>query len=121
MQEAPQQESPAGTLARSAFGFAIFALIPAIITWILFWLSPPSPDPTFRLIRWVIIGGFAIILLILLWMTRYFYSTPAEKLLPVSEKNRDAHRQCAGHSIILILFIIEINILAFLLLTRHRS
>lgn len=120
MTEIPQQETPAGTLARSAFGFAIFALIPAIITWIFFWLAPPSPDPTFRLIRWGIIGGFAIVLIILLWITRYFYFTSQEKLLPASKKIATLISN-AKLSITLILFIIEINILVFLLLRGIAS
>lgn len=120
MTEIPQNEIPAETLARSAFGFAIFALIPAIITWIFFWLAPPSPDPTFRLIRWGIIGGFAVILLFLLWMTVYFYNRPQEKLLPASQRIVRLIGN-ARLSVIVILLIIEINILVFLLLQGIAS
>lgn len=115
MSQSPQQESPAEALARSAFGFALFALIPAIITWILFWLAPPSPSPTFRLIRWGIIGGFGLIILFLLWITRYFYQTPAEKLQPKTQSiTRLLSQKWVG--LLVTLLVIEINLLAFLLL-----
>jgi len=115
MNQTSQNETPAGTLARSAFGFAFFALIPAIITWIFFWLAPPSPDPAFRMIRWGIIGGFAVLLLILLWLTRYFYVTPQEKLIPASQKIASLFGN-STIAITLILLLIELNILIFLVL-----
>lgn len=108
-------ETSSETLARSAFGFAFFALIPAVITWVLFWLAPPSPDPTFRTIRWVIIVSFGLFLLFLLWVTRYFYRTPQEKLLPFAEHIASilGSRWLA---VILIVALVEINLLAFFLL-----
>lgn len=113
MSQAPQKESPAEALARSAFGFALFALIPAIITWIFFWLAPLSPSPTFRAIRWGIIAVFGIMLLCLLWLTRYFYRTPAEKF----EAQASTVTRFFGQTpiaIVATLLLIEMNIIGFL-------
>src|SRR5690606_30041969 len=90
-------------------------LIPAIITWVFFWLAPLSPSPTFRAIRWGIIAGFGIILLCLLWLTRYFYRTPAEKL----EAQASVVTRFFGQTpvaIVATLLLIELNIIGFLVL-----
>lgn len=115
MNPVPQNETPAEALARSAFGFAFFALVPAIITWIFFWFAPPSPSPTFRLIRWGVIGGFALVLLFLLLMTIYFYRTPPEKVRSKAEIVTKFLGQ-TWLAVISILLLIQVNIIAFLLL-----
>lgn len=120
MNETPSQESPAETLARSAFGFAFISLIPAIITWIGFLLAPPSPDPTFRTIRLVILGGFGLIVLLLLWVTVYFFRTPQEKLLPLAQWMSNLLSK-KWFAIVLVFLLLEINLLAFLLLNGIAS
>jgi lysophospholipase L1-like esterase len=111
------QESPAQTLARSAFGFAFVALIPAVITWFGFLLAEASPFPIFRTIRIALLIGFGLFVLFLLWLCRYFYITPQEKLLPISEKIAALFKK-TWFSIGLILLLLELNLLAFLLLTN---
>lgn len=110
-----QTESPAQTLARSAFGFAFVALIPAILTWFGFLLAEPSPLPVFRTIRLALLIGFGFFIFVLASLCRYFYVTPQEKLLPASEKIA-ALLGKTWLSIGLILLILELNLQAFLLL-----
>lgn len=81
-------ESPAQTLARSAFGFAIVAFLPALLTWLaLLFFVEASPSPTFRTIQLGIQIGFGIFVLLLPWLCRYFYSTP-QKINPSFRENR---------------------------------
>jgi lysophospholipase L1-like esterase len=108
-------ESPAQTLARSAFGFAFVALLPTILTWFGFLFAEPSPFPIFRSIRIGLLIACGLLVLGLLWLCRYFYRTPPEKLLPASTKIAAA----LGNTWLafgLIFLLLEINLLAFLLL-----
>jgi hypothetical protein len=114
MSDSPKPETPAESLARSAFGFAIVALIPAVITWIGFLLAPPSPDPTFDQIRLAIIIGFGIFTLLLLLMAIQLFRIQPEKL-PVAERIAGiVSNQWIAISLIVIL--LEVNLLAFPLL-----
>jgi hypothetical protein len=115
MTESPKPETPAESLARSAFGFAIVALIPAIITWVGFLLAPPSPDPTFDQVRLAIIIGFVIFTLLLLLATIQLFRIPPEKLLPVSERIAGIVSN-KWTAIAIIFLLLEVNLLAFPLL-----
>ncbi|MDQ7036268.1 MAG: hypothetical protein Q9P01_15980 [Anaerolineae bacterium] len=87
MSDSPKSETAAETLARSAFGFAFVALIPTILTWIGFLLSPSSPNPTFEQFRWAIIIGFGILTLLMLFATIHIISHNARKITPHITKN----------------------------------
>jgi lysophospholipase L1-like esterase len=115
MNPSQNPESPSQTLARSAFGFAFLALIPAIITWFGFLLAEPSPFPIFRTIRLVLLIGFGLFLLFLIGLCRYFYRSPKEKIIPSSEKITAAISN-KWAAIGLIFLLLEVNLLAFLLL-----
>jgi lysophospholipase L1-like esterase len=115
MSDSPKPETPAESLARSAFGFAIVAFIAAIITWIGFLLAPPSPDPTFDQIRLTIIIGFGIITLLLLLATIQLFRIPPEKLLPIAERIAGILSN-KWTAIVIIFLLLEVNLLAFPLL-----
>lgn len=117
MSETPIQESAAETLARSAFGFAFITLIPAIITWIGFLLAPPSPNPTFRTIRLIILAGFGLIVLLIIWGNVYFFRVEQEKLLPLSQRITNLLSK-KWFALLIIILLLEINLLAFLLLNN---
>jgi lysophospholipase L1-like esterase len=115
MSDSPKPETPAESLARSAFGFAIVALIPAVITWVGFLLAPSSPDPIFDRIRLAIIIGFGIITLLLLFAAFQLFRIPPDKLLPVSERiaGMASNKWIA---IVFVFILLEINLMAFPLL-----
>ncbi|MDQ7026245.1 MAG: hypothetical protein Q9P44_11900, partial [Anaerolineae bacterium] len=115
MSDSPKSETAAETLARSAFGFAFVALIPTILTWIGFLLSPSSPNPTFEQFRWAIIIGFGILTLLMLFATIQLFRITPEKLLPISQKIV-AILSKKWVSISIIFILLEINLIAFPLL-----
>jgi len=106
---------PIDTLARSLFGFGLFAWIPMVITWVLFLLSPVSPDATFAQIRTVIIVGFGIVTALGFGVVVWLFRHQPPELEPVSKRINSilGNRWLAG---ILILLLIEINFVAFLIL-----
>lgn len=108
---------PIDTLARSLFGFALVAWIPMVITWILFVMSPVSPDAIYAQIRFGIIGGFGLLTLlglgVLAWLFRH---QPSELKGTATLINQLLAKSLI--SIILILFMIEINLIALLTLTN---
>jgi lysophospholipase L1-like esterase len=115
MSESPKPETSAESLARSAFGFAFFALIPTVMTWIGFLLAPASPNPRFERIRCVIIIGFGIFTLLMGFVTVQLFRLSPEKLFPPSQKIA-AILSNKWIAISLILLLLEINLLAFPLL-----
>lgn len=115
MSNSPKQETPAESLARSAFGFAFVALIPTLITWIGFLLAPSSPNPSFEQIRWAIIIGFGLFTLLLLFATIRLFRISPEKLLSASQKLVVIFSK-KWVAIGLIFFLLEINLITFPLL-----
>lgn len=109
----PSPETPAHMLARSAFGFALFALIPALITLLFFVLAPPSPFAIYRTVRWGIVAVFSVVVLGLLWATVYFYRTKPDAVLPMAERLAGFF----GNPVVSVTFailLIEVNIFLFL-------
>jgi lysophospholipase L1-like esterase len=115
MSKSPKPETSAESLARSSFGFAFVALIPTLITWIAFLLAPASPNPTFEGIRWVIIIGFGIFTLLMVFVTLQLFRTQVDKLLTPSQK-LVAILSKKWIAISLLLLLLEINLLTFPLL-----
>src|SRR5688500_13204347 len=115
MTDSSKPETPAASPARRALGFAIVALIPAVISWIVFFLASPSPNPTFDQIPLAIIIGFCFFTLLLLLATIQIYRIRSEKLIPLSERIAGI---VSNHwiAIPVVLLLLEINLLAFPLL-----
>lgn len=110
-------ESPAETLARSAFGFVLLALLPAILPWIAFWLSPVSPEPTFAQLRTGIILGFGIVVVLLFGLCVWTFRTAPENLLPLSQKIV-ALLNKRWLTISLLLIVLEMNFFAAMALAN---
>jgi len=106
---------PIETLARSLFGFGLLAWMPMLITWVLFVVSPVSPDATFAQIRTVIIVGFGILTVIGFGIVVWLFRKQPEDQMPLSRLlNRVlGNRWVAG---VILLLLLEINFLAFLTL-----
>lgn len=49
------------TLARSLFGFALFAWLPLPVSWMMLLLSPASPDATYEQLRRAFIIGSGLV------------------------------------------------------------
>ncbi len=86
MQEKITAESPAQTLARSLFGFALLAFIPTLITWLALLLTPGAADTSFAGVRTAIIVLFGLLTLAVFGLCVWSFRTPPEKLLALSEK-----------------------------------
>lgn len=107
--------NPIDTLAHSLFGFALFAWIPMLVTWILFVISPVSPDTTFAQIRTLIIIGFGILTLVGFSVTVWTFRHQPTELLGLSTKIYNILGK-QWLAILLIVILIEANFLAFLTL-----
>jgi lysophospholipase L1-like esterase len=106
---------PIDTIARSLFGFALIAWIPMLITWILFVLSPVSPDANFAQIRTIIIVEFGIITILSFGIVVWLFRHQPPELLGISGViNRILGNRWLA--IILIVLLLEINFIAFLTL-----
>lgn len=114
------QETPAEMLARSAFGFALFALIPAVIAWFFFFFAPASPFEVYRVIRMGIVIGFGVLILALLGLMIMIFRTPPTKLLPHAERF-SRFFQHPIVSLITVIIVLQANIFIFLLLRGIAS
>lgn len=117
MTEIQQQKTydPIETIARSLFGFGLLAWIPMLITWILFVISPVSPDATFAQIRIIIIVGFGILAAVGLGIVVWLFRHQPSDLMSLSNRLH----QLLGKSwiaISLIFLLLEINFISFLTL-----
>ncbi len=75
MNDSPPTPAYSGqaTLARSLFGFALFAWLPLLISWLLLLFSPPSPDAAYERWRHFIIGGVGLLVLLGFWLCIKIY------------------------------------------------
>lgn len=106
---------PIDTLARSLFAFALLTWIPMLITWVLFLLSPIPPSTTFAQIRLMIVMGFGIATVLgfglVVWSFRH---QPSELVNLATTLHRLLSNR--GLAILLVLFLLELNFVAFLTL-----
>ncbi len=106
---------PVETLARSLFGFALFAWIPMLMTWCLFVLSPIPPDENYARIRVIIIMGFGMLTLLDFGLTVWIFRQGHAVLLRMA----GYLARVLGNrwlALILMLACVEANFLAFALL-----
>ena len=108
-------ESPAELLARSAFGFAVFALLTAGIALVWLLLGPPSGTAAQETTRLAINIGAVVLVVALLALCVFFFRAEPQHLMPVSR--RIASLLSRGWLVgLLILVLAEVNFLAFILL-----
>jgi lysophospholipase L1-like esterase len=110
----PKPETATEILNRSAFGFALLAFIPALITAIWLWVAPPSPADLFRQLQVVIQVGFSIVAIALLWLMVHLYRLPSSAI-DTRPLVMLLERQFVA--IALVLLLLEANVLASFVLT----
>lgn len=106
---------PIKTLARSLFGFALFAWILMLVTWCLLAVSPMSPDAGYARIRLVIIIGFGAAVLLGFGLMVWIFRQDGAGLLRLA----DRMARVLGNrwlALILMFGLAEANLLAFILL-----
>ncbi len=110
------QSQAVKTLARSLFGFALFAWLPMLMTWGLFAVSPIPPDASYARIRIVIIIGFGLAVLAGFGFTVWIFRRDDAALLRVAGR---LARLLGNRRLALLIWIFalaEVNFLAFILL-----
>ena len=109
------QSQAVKTLARSLFGFALFAWLPMLMTWCLFAVSSIPPDAGYARIRIAIIIGFGMAVLLGLGLTVWIFRQDDAALLRLAGR---LARPLGNRRLALILMFVlaEVNFLAFILL-----
>ena len=117
MDETSQDKAyePVKTLARSLFGFALFAWVPMLVTWCLFVMSPIPPDAGYARIRVIIIIGFGIATLLGFGLTVRIFQQDGAALLRIADKLVRVFGK-RWLAFILMFALAEANFLAFILL-----
>jgi lysophospholipase L1-like esterase len=108
-------ESPAQLLARSLFGFALLAFIPAVMTLIALLLTPAAADAGFANIRTLIMIIFGLLAVAIFALCVWAFRTAPQKLLAFAQKITFIF----GNKIIafvLVIILIELNFFAGLAL-----
>ena len=104
------------TLARSLFGFALFAWLPMLMTWCLIAVSSIPSDAGYARIRVVIIVGFGLAVLLGLGLTVRIFRQDDAALLRAAGRLARLLGNRRLTLLIWMLALAEVNFLAFILL-----
>ena len=110
-QENTTHESPTQRIARSLFGFALLASVVAVLSWLGLIVAPVSPDPTYAQLRTVIVVGFGLLTLAIIFFTGWSLMTSEASLLRIATPIARLFRSRLV-AVIATFILLEINLVA---------